>query len=957
MTTALAWLVLRPLVDGARQRLQAAVDQELVPAAARAALLTDVLGAAPTAPNAAAAAARLPEIQTALADLAHIIARAPDDAGARDAARALTAALIGTGSLVDAAAGVAAGAALSTDAQRALNRLIGPRRTPGSSGIVAQLGLAGASEVVFEGDRVTLRMSATADRAVAGGLRLGPRTLEIRLVFGGPSLEGVLGAPGAGAQGVSVRLDLPGTGGDGLLAALVPGAAALEFALRLRASSDGGLTLGGTSRRATLPVRASTPGLDLRGVDLEVRATWPPALDIGATIVGDLVGVEATLQGFGVTLVLDPGSPGPGAALRLVPKLPDGLGIALDLGLARGGGFLAREGTRYGGALQLSLGIAEVKAFGLLDTRVPGGSGFSLLLVLGAEFTPALELGLAFTLNAVGGLIGIQHVPDVDAIAAGLRTRALDSVMFPRDVVAEAPRILSTLGALFPQRAGGLVVGPLLRLGWGRPISFLTVDVGLLLSLPDPAITILGRLRVAAPAPELPLIDLKVDLLGRITPERVLVLASLVDSRIAGFSVSGDFGFLADWSGEPTLALSAGGFHPRFPGPSPLGRLRRIAVDLSPPVGFGFRAEAYVAVTPGSVQLGARVELYLEAWPVRAEGQLSFDAIVRWAPRFAFEIDLTARVTVHLEGETIAGVSFYLHLEGPAPWRAWGHGEFQLVFTVPFEVGPITWGDQRNPPPPLVAPGRLVQEQLARPQSWRAVVPDGGDRFVPVVAAAQDPADQTIPVHPLGAFEVRETVVPLERELARVGASVVPPDQRMVRLGMPQVGGQPASQTSLVEDLFPAGQFLDLTDEEKLSRPAFEPMPSGLRLVAQGIRHGAVVQTTVEYETTFMPRTQGAPRLFDAVQLGAGVVSALGAAGRTRLRAMDVKAPVVARQFVLADPSTVTIRSTRDLGSAGNGLPATRMAYAEAERLLEAAVRARPELADRVQLVGLGVGG
>jgi Family of unknown function (DUF6603) len=950
MTTALAWTVLRPLVDAARQRLQAAVDQGLTPDAARTALLTEVLGAAPTAADAAAAGTRLPEIEAALADLAVVVARPPDAAAARDAALALTSALLATGRLVDAAAGVAPGTVLSTNAQRVLIRLLGPRSAPGAAGLLAQLGLAGAPELVFEADRVTLRMMATRDRQVAGALRMGPRALDVRLAFAGPALEAELDAPGAGSRGVTVRLDLPS--GDGLLSALVPGAAALEFALRVTASSERGLTLGGASRRATVPARASTSGLDLRGLDLELRETAPPTLDIGATIAGDLIGADATLQGFGVTLVLDAAAPG-GAALRVAAKPPDGVGLVLDLGPARGGGFLARQGPRYGGALQLSLGIAEVKAFGLLDPDAPGG--LSLLLVLGATFTPPLELGLAFTLNAVGGLVGIQHVPDVEALAAGLRTRALDAVMFPRDVVREAPAILATLGRLFPQRAGTLVVGPLLRLGWGRPISFFTVDVGVLLSLPDPAITILGRLRVAAPAPELPIIDLKVDILGQITPERAWVLASLVDSRIAGFSVSGDFGFLADWSGDPTLALSAGGFHPRYQGPSALRGLRRISVDLSPPAGIGFRAEAYVAVTTGSVQFWALVQLYVEAGPVTAEGHLAFDAIVRWAPRFAFEIDLTAGVSVQFEGETFAGVGLSLHVEGPAPWRAWGHGEFTFIVKIPFDVGPITWGDQRNPPPPVVSPGRLVREQLIRPLSWRAVVPDGGDRFVQLAGAAEDPQDPSIPVHPLGAFEVRQTAVPLERQLARVGSSAVPADQRMVRLGTPTIEEEPASRTSVVEDLFPAGQFLDLTDDDKLSRPAFEPMPSGLRLVASGIQHGPAVQTTVAYETTFMPRAGGDIRLFDAVTLGGAVVTTLGAAGRTRLRAMDVRPRMASRQFSLSDPSTVTIRSTRDLGAAGHGLPATPMSRAEAERLVATAVGARPEAASAVQLVGLEV--
>src|SRR5262249_5104803 len=104
MSTELAWRVLRPLVDGVRRRFQAAVEESCAPPAAGSALLTDVLGAAPSAANAAAAAARVPEIQAALADLEQIVARAPDGAAARDAARALSSGLLAAGGLVDAAA-------------------------------------------------------------------------------------------------------------------------------------------------------------------------------------------------------------------------------------------------------------------------------------------------------------------------------------------------------------------------------------------------------------------------------------------------------------------------------------------------------------------------------------------------------------------------------------------------------------------------------------------------------------------------------------------------------------------------------------------------------------------------------------------------------------------------------------------------------------------------------------
>ena len=64
--------------------------------------------------------------------------------------------------------------------------------------------------------------------------------------------------------------------------------------------------------------------------------------------------------------------------------------------------------------------IVTVKAIGLITTKMPDGSpGFSLLIIISAEFTP-IQLGFGFTLNGVGGLCGINRNFVTDAIQAGL---------------------------------------------------------------------------------------------------------------------------------------------------------------------------------------------------------------------------------------------------------------------------------------------------------------------------------------------------------------------------------------------------------------------------------------------------------------------------------------------------------------------------------------------------------
>ena len=122
----------------------------------------------------------------------------------------------------------------------------------------------------------------------------------------------------------------------------------------------------------------------------------------------------------------------------------------------------------FGGALELKLGPVDVKAFGILS--LGGDTGCSLIVVMSVEFEPPIELGLLVTLTGVGGIIGVQRALDTDALAAGLHSHAIDNLLFPADPVAAAPAIVATLASVFPPRRGAIVLGPMLKLGWGRPL-------------------------------------------------------------------------------------------------------------------------------------------------------------------------------------------------------------------------------------------------------------------------------------------------------------------------------------------------------------------------------------------------------------------------------------------------------------------------------------------------------
>ncbi|MGI8457659.1 MAG: DUF6603 domain-containing protein [Propionibacteriaceae bacterium] len=744
--------------------------------------------------------------------------------------------------------------------------------------------------------------------------------------------------------------------GGGPIATLLGGAGGSAQAdVVLGFDTTRGLSLGGSaSPKVVLPAHAGVGPLDLRELDLELPAGLPDTIDLGGTFTVDLGGVvSATVEGPGVHLHVAPGQALTGAnPLEISLKAPTGIGLSLDAGIISGGGFLGVRPTGFGGALELALGPIDVKAVGLLTLE----PSFALVVVMSVEFRPAIDLTFGFTLNAVGGVLGIEHRLDTDALRSRLADGALDQIMFPADPVAAAPAILDTLAAVFPFDHGSFVIGPMIELGWGRPVSFLTAQIGVLLSLPDPKIVIIGRIRLAVPAPELPIVDLRATVYGEITPDHLLVLVSLRGSRIAGFTVAGDLGLLIRWSGQAELAISAGGFHPQYQPPQELAGMERLQMDLSPPAVLTMRAEAYFAVTTNSLQLGCRVELGADLGVASITGHFSFDALVVWSPHFMFVIDLGIGLTVRAFGTTLCGVDIQLHLEGPAPWRAQGSAEVEILWwSVDIDVGPFTWGDDDNPPPTPIDARQLVFDAIDhQPGAWAALTPAGTDQLVTLVPPT--PSDTEVTVHPLGLFEVRQHAVPLETEIVRVGANPVPGGRQRIHLGLPQADATDVEGVSEVTDLFSAGNFLNLTDDQKLSRPSFEPMAAGARIRPPGeaVDAPAARQVELAYETfvavdgtadpsRFGLRAEVAETLF-AFSAGTGLAS--GAAGRSQLR-VRTRYATVPDPIVLADPGESVVCSTMTLATVG---PAPTTYTHAAAALPDAAALAG------LQVTRLGVG-
>ncbi len=647
--------------------------------------------------------------------------------------------------------------------------------------------------------------------------------------------------------------------GDGFLQQILPAdGVRANFDLAIGWSRRRGLHFrGGAGLEATLPVQANLLGVlavdsvyvalktgdnDLRGVLAStVTVTLGPL-----TAVVERMGLEARLsfppEGGNLGL----------ADLAVAFMPPRGAALAIDAAVVRGGGYLFFEPDRqqYAGILMLEIGgVVTVTAIGLLTTRLPDGSaGFSLFVLITAEDFAPIQLGMGFTLDGLGGLLGLHRTVMADVLRDGLQRNTLDHLLFPRDPLRKAPAIIAGLNAAFPPAPDRFLFGPMAVLGWGTP-TLVTLKLALVLEIPDPVrLMILGRLTATLPDPEHPLVHIQIDAIGELNFQQgtVALDGTLVDSKLLEFVLTGSMRLRASWGESPYFMLSLGGFHPRFPVPAGMAGLTRLGLSLSASDSLRLRLETYLALTPNTVQFGARVDLLVKAGDFSLEGCLAFDTLLNLAP-FGFVVDIAAGVALRHKGSLLLGVFLTMSLSGPTPWHVRGTASFELFllhFTVQFDhrFGPAA-------PPPLPEPvdvGTLLRAALADVRSWSSELP--GDTH-PFVALRAVPGSGVV-AHPLARVTVRQRIVPFDYRIARFG-SAVPAGEREFHVRVELAGGSLAVQPQMLEDHFAPGQFQNLREDEKLFGSSFEKRQAGFQFGSDAYAYDAALslEMPIDHET------------------------------------------------------------------------------------------------------------
>ena len=389
---------------------------------------------------------------------------------------------------------------------------------------------------------------------------------------------------------------------------------------------------------------------------------------------------------------------------------------------------------------------------------------------------------------------------------------------------------------------GNTVIGPIVQIGWGAPKTLLTAEIGVIISLPEGQIGILGSIGILLPDPEAALLSLNLDVLGVVDVPggSFFLAASLYDSQLLDtIELSGDMGAYMATRDRPYFLLSVGGYNPNFQPPdnvpAVLHDLRRMRASIEIGSTVTIAIEAYFALTSNTVQFGT--DVFLEAsvyiWPTTytARGELGFHIFLRFSP-FRIVADFYAAVGVYSGNKELMGVSLSAHLEGPRPWYCTGTASFRFFginINFEIEVGSLAVSE----PKPIVPLRDDVRDALESRDAWQSKSLTTGlsAQIVYIESKTEDDDDDDdapLWVQPDHTIIVKQSIVPLNRTIEIVGQGVPDPNDTHFSILSASLSTLPDMEYEEVKDWFAPAHYEALSKQEKLTRASFEEMVAGV---------------------------------------------------------------------------------------------------------------------------------
>ncbi len=693
----------------------------------------------------------------------------------------------------------------------------------------------GAEALVRIGDSALVLDPSDHDGALAEFMGKTPLRLPFGVVFGYSSTRGLVREfllPQAGASAQPAPLTGPGNVGAPGWAVTIP--------------------IG----RAIGPVTVHELGLRLSHgpADAPPQQQTQTTVELDTSFSAQIGPVYFRIDQLGLEFIFDTKS-GQDSNLRLFDnrfgtKFPRGVTVNVKAGCVEGGGSILHDPDQgiYFGTFDLAVRdlMMTIQAICLVATKnADGTKGFSMVAIVTVE--QPWYLGMGFTLEGFGGLLAVHRTFDENAVRAALPTGQLRNVLFPSDPVHHTAEIQRALQTLFPAQHGSYLFGLLAKISWGTP-TLIRFELGVLYQWGlQHRLIILGRVSAVLPHLDLPILTLNMDAVGVLDFDAgTLALdAVLYDSKICGrFVLTGAMAMRMGWKDTgPGFALAVGGLHPKFNAPAGFPSVARLQLALTNGDNPKLICQAYFAHTSNTVQFGADCSLYAAAYGFSITGDVGFDVLIQILP-FHFLAEFRASVQLKRGSDNLFKISLDGGLEGPLPLRIFGKATFEILWcdvSVPIDrtlVGGDTPDDV-----PLVDVLSLLVDALSDPHGWQPQLPAGSSQLVTL----RQPVTDGVLLHPLGTLTVRQTVVPLglTRDIDRVGTSR-PSGERRFTVTNPTIGSHTQTPNS-IRELFAPGQFFDLSDDDRLAAPSFEPMGAGVTFGATGYTSGPGQASEFDY--------------------------------------------------------------------------------------------------------------
>ena len=508
-------------------------------------------------------------------------------------------------------------------------------------------------------------------------------------------------------------------------------------------------------------------------------------------------------------------------------KFPDGIGISIETPVVKGAGLISydkSEGTLFSA---LSLEVLKKFTVGCIvdaDLGVKDGHYFSLVALISTSFSPGIPLGMGFSLNGVGGCLGLNRMYDADAVSGGVRSGVFGSVFFVDNVMNHLTEMKTAMKQFFPEKKKQFFLGVLCKICF-EPV--VTCEFGLLIQAPNPTtIGIVGALKVRVG--DTNLIKINVYFFGEIDFDKGLRFdASIVDSEIVGMKLEGDMAFRLFWGGPyKGFGLSIGGFHPAYKPEEGLKfapNMRRLSLSLNYDI-VKIKLETYLAVTSNSFQIGAHLDLQVGWKKFGLIGYAGFDALFVFKP-FRFSFALEAGVAVMVGSAKLFSVDLALSVEGPAKWRVKGKAYFTVLF-IPVKCKfSLAWGKSpKEEKRATIAVWKdVLLPELLRDNNWITSSAEQNND------GKEKDENALLTLQPNDTFSFNQSAVPFDYPMDLCN-DALPEDFTSFHLKKVSIIADKEEfslETSCLNNDFAPSLYKELSNEERLSNPSYESVTSG----------------------------------------------------------------------------------------------------------------------------------